>query len=745
MSIQSVCDRIIRAGFCLLFIIVPLILTPWNYELFEFNKMLAVYAITTVIGAAWILKMLHLKEIRITRTPLDIPLLVFGLSQLISTLFSMDPHISWFGYYSRFNGGMISVICYVILFFAFTTNFTLLHNEKNEGRNSTKQYTNRTLLLHVVLATAFLVALYGVAEHYGIDRHLWVQDVQNRVFSTLGQPNWLAAYLVALFPLALAMFIQSIHSDIRMMISIRWKTLISRLPSYFLLLAPIIFFLVLLYTRSRSGLMGFAIMSVIFWINLFLIGNKKKIRELFFVINGILFFIVFFNGSNVDKIDRYATFAGWKTIVETRILNQHPPQPAVQPDTEAKPAAPLLETGGTESGVIRKYVWQAAAAAWESSMKNFLIGSGTETFAFVFFRFKPVGHNMTSEWDFLYNKAHNEYLNYLATTGLFGLGSYLVFVILCIYWMIRWQIILFHNEDIPPKERMATQMLESAIVAGFTSILVTNFFGFSVVVIQLLLFLLPAFSFLIYRKSAYPGEVLPQYHLSLPVSAKMQLNCAFAAAGAACVMLLCIANGWYADKLFANGARLSKTGYFGPAIPYLDSAVELNPFEPMFRDERATAYAGLAIGFLEQEKATEAADLIKVAISDNERAIRTSPDNIGFWKTRTKIFFMLSTYQPAFTATALDTLVRSQQLSPNDPKIMYNIAILYGRLGDYVKSIEYLTKAKAIKPNYRDVYNALSMFYRETHQPDQSRGIVQEYLIKVDPDDKEFKEKLGQQ
>ena len=42
---------------------------------------------------------------------------------------------------------------------------------------------------------------------------------------------------------------------------------------------------------------------------------------------------------------------------------------------------------------------------------------------------------MTSEWDYLYNKAHNEYLNYLTTTGIVGLGTHLLllagFLIFC--------------------------------------------------------------------------------------------------------------------------------------------------------------------------------------------------------------------------------------------------------------------------------------------------------------------------
>ena len=191
MNVSEWCDRVIRWGFILLFGFVTLLLTPWNYELFEYNKMMAVYALTVMIVGAWLVKSIHQGKLRITRTPLDIPIVLFFSSQLLSSLFSIDPHVSWFGYYSRFNGGMFSIISYILLYYALVSNLSSV--------------SHWSRLLKAALATASVVALYGIAERFGIDRHLWVQDVQSRVFSTLGQPNWLAAYLVVLVPISMAL------------------------------------------------------------------------------------------------------------------------------------------------------------------------------------------------------------------------------------------------------------------------------------------------------------------------------------------------------------------------------------------------------------------------------------------------------------------------------------------------------------------------------------------------------------
>ncbi|MBI4067459.1 hypothetical protein HY407_03675, partial [Candidatus Gottesmanbacteria bacterium] len=98
-------NNTISISFYLLFFLTPLLLTPFNYELFEYNKMMFTYAATIVIASSWIIKMILEKEIKIRRSPFDLPLLLFLLSQVISTVFSIDRHVSLFGYYSRFNGG----------------------------------------------------------------------------------------------------------------------------------------------------------------------------------------------------------------------------------------------------------------------------------------------------------------------------------------------------------------------------------------------------------------------------------------------------------------------------------------------------------------------------------------------------------------------------------------------------------------------------------------------------------------
>ena len=73
---------------------------------------------------------------------------------------------------------------------------------------------------YAILSSALLVVLWGLPSHFGYDPtcllfrgtfdvSCWTSDFQPkiRIFSTLGQPDWMAAYLAALLPLIAALFL----------------------------------------------------------------------------------------------------------------------------------------------------------------------------------------------------------------------------------------------------------------------------------------------------------------------------------------------------------------------------------------------------------------------------------------------------------------------------------------------------------------------------------------------------------
>ncbi len=688
-NIRNFSDRVITYSFYLLFALVPLIFTPFNYELFEFNKMWFVYIVTIVIMASWLLKMVSRGEIKIQRTPLDIPILLFLTSQIISTILSIDLHTSIWGYYSRFNGGLLSIISYIALYYAFVSNL------------GTKEQVIK--VLKISLTSGALVAFYGILEHFGIDSDRWVQDVQNRVFSTLGQPNWLAAYLSILIPIAIALGME--NPKIQTLNPKQIQNFINLYSIPYALYA-ILFYLTILFTKSRSGFAGLWIGLIFFLGYLWLTKNKQLLNLKSYIVILLLFGgITFLVGSPFEQLKSF-TFDG----LRTRLLpttNQLP--------TTTKPQGPALESGGTESGEIRKIVWQGAI----DIAKHYpFFGSGVETFAYSYYQYRPAAHNQTSEWDFLYNKAHNEYLNYLATTGLFGLGSYLLMIGLFLWTVLK---------------NLKSKSLEIALLSAYLSILVSNFFGFSVVTVNLYFFLIPAFVLLL------TGLVNPNKVLLLPIT-NSQLpifNFKFAARWLGILtiiiityyLLLNLVLFWLADVDFARGYNLDRSGQYEKAYSSLFEAVRKRTDEPTFKDELSVNAAALSTIFYTQDESTASAELVNQALALSGQVVRDHPNIVTFWKTRARLFYILSGMDNIYLTKTIEVLEQAQKLAPTDVRITYNLALLYDQTGNQEKAINLLTQIVKLKSNYRDAYYALGLFYDE--QKERQKAIEQmDYIIK---------------
>ncbi|MBI3384793.1 O-antigen ligase family protein [Candidatus Gottesmanbacteria bacterium] len=678
--------------------------------------MMLVYGLTIVIAASWLIKMLVLKKVVILPGPFGLFLLFFLVSQTLATIFSIDLHTSIWGYYSRFHGGFLSTIAYVVLYFAFVNNLSSLSHLRN--------------LFKVMLLSGFLLSLYGIAEHFGIDRDLWVQDVQNRVFSTLGQPNWLAAYLAILLPITMGIGLSSLlESQNSKLKTQKYKSNVKSnkpktfdflhefltfdfsLLTYFVL--SLVFYLVLLYTKSRSGLIGFWIADVIFWT---FILNRTRFVILSFVIGHLSFVILtfFVGGSGLGPLEKFT----YQKLFLPPTSNLTPPTANFSSSTS------ILETGVTESSDIRKIVWQGAVDIFRHYP---IFGSGVETFAYAYYQYRPVKHNMTSEWDFLYNKAHNEYLNFLATTGVVGLGSYLLFIASYVWWFFK-KFALLRQNDV---------YLIIGLFTGWISILITNFFGFSVVMVGLFFFLIPALSFLLVEEKKNTQNSLTSEQLSTGQAISISLIFLISL-----IVLVQLGRLWFADTVFAKGYRENRSSQFVEAYGNLTTAIKINPQEPFYGDELAFVSAVLAIALDKEKDATAAAVLQKQAILLSNKVVAENPRNINFLKSRVRIFFALSQIDPALKGEALSALEKAQILAPTDPKITYNLAVLYHQIGQNDKAIEYFKKTIKLKPDYRDAYYSLALFYQDQKDLKKAKEQLNFILTKLNPNDEQAKKKL---
>ena len=676
-------QKIIITLFHLLFMSVPFFFTWVNEELFEFPKMLLTYGFATLIAGFWIGRMILEKKIIVRQTIFDWPILFFAISQILSTIFSIHPATSIMGYYTRFHGGLLSTFTYILLFYALVSNFS--------------KPALRKLWLTIFIA-ALGVTLYAIPEHFGhspscllitkeFSVSCWIQDVKTRVFATFGQPNWLAAYTITLIPLGVSFFAQAQK---------KWQQLIFGLTTLTL-------FITLLFTQSRSGFIGFGASMIVFGAGLIWLKYKvkkvngiaedqnKKSKSIFTknlgLISVIAIILTLIGSSFTPSISK---------IFQKNQASSAPIQPVV--------TAPVnrLETGGTDSGEIRKIVWQGAINIWK---RYPLFGSGVETFAYSYYQDRPMEHNLISEWDFLYNKAHNELLNFLATTGVIGLSSYLL--LLGWFGVVSLQAIL----NLKKKINLKDQTILLSLLSGIIALSISNFLGFSTVVVSVLLFtslgstvILTSSKKVELEKNTSPSTTQFIQLIILSIVVIVISNKIF--------------NIWKADKAFATGKSYIEAGYANQGLENLQTAAKLRPKEALYHNQLADAYSKIAVALKQQNQSSSSAQFKQAALEESALTLKLNPRHLNFHKARARILITLLPIDPSLLAKAEESLITAINLAPTDAKLMYNLALIEISGDQVEKGMETLEKTIEMKPNYEAARMALGKQY-EIQKQDQ--------------------------
>ncbi len=641
--------------YLILFFCLPLIFSSFNSELFELPKTYFLYSLTLLISLIHLLNFFRSQKPLFKKTFLNIAFFIFLFSQIISTLTSIDPHTSLFGYYSRLNGGLLSLISYFLL-------FTILPLYIN------RRFTQK--IIFTSLISGFLIASYGILEHFGINDHLWVQDVRSRVFSTLGQPNWLAAYLAILIPLSLYQLHTSQSTPKKIL--------------YFILL--FIFYLCLLFTKSKSGIFAAASSVSLFYL-LYLIRQKSKNLPLL-----ALIFTLFISLSLIINNPI-------KDIVFPKKLDI------------SNSALEIDNLNITPSGEIRQIVWRGALELWR---QHPLFGTGTETFAYSYYWTRPQQHNLTSEWDFLYNKAHNEYLNFLATTGIFGLGSYLLLIISTLHYFIKKIFI-----------RKTRALLNITLLSAYLSILITNAFGFSVIITSLYFFLLPLFSFPASTTSPIQFSKLQKY---ISLTFIVILGIFFSQK----ILYYYLADITYNQALSADNRQ-----QYLQAKSLINQSLSYRPNEPIYHSKAAFLNAKIALDNPDN------LDYQYQSINHLTAAAKISPFNTNIWKEQALTLFYLSTLDSKYFPLSISALENVTRLAPTDAKTYYLIGKYYQTTQDYPQAITAYQKAIELKSNYDHAYFSLAQIQFE--QKDYATAKINfQKALNLAPKNEEAKNYLNQ-
>ena len=141
--------------FCLgaLFFGVPLFFTGLTFQGLAFEKQIFFYALLLIMLVAWVSKGVISGEMKIRRTPLDIPLLAFLVAYAISTFFSVDKWHSFWGFFGDPSRGLMSVIALIIAYYVIVSH-----------------YSSKRLIamLWAIVASNFILVLWAFLQIMGV-------------------------------------------------------------------------------------------------------------------------------------------------------------------------------------------------------------------------------------------------------------------------------------------------------------------------------------------------------------------------------------------------------------------------------------------------------------------------------------------------------------------------------------------------------------------------------------------------
>jgi putative inorganic carbon (HCO3(-)) transporter len=172
---------------------VPLVFTTRSSDVFYLPKLLVLWGL--LVLSLWLV-VFELRSRRIgfrAVALVDVPVAAFFVLNVLAVAFSVDWRQSLVGEHLQYQG-LLSLTLYLGFFYL--------------ARLAIVTVDRLTALFGAITLGAAVVSLYAIAQRLGIDP-IWKGYLPSgRVFSTIGQPNALAAYLVLVVPIGVTLAVQ---------------------------------------------------------------------------------------------------------------------------------------------------------------------------------------------------------------------------------------------------------------------------------------------------------------------------------------------------------------------------------------------------------------------------------------------------------------------------------------------------------------------------------------------------------
>src|SRR5687768_13071757 len=169
-NISALVNKTIFSILVAVAVLTPLVFTSFTTEFFETPKLIVLIVAVLVLLVLWSFSWVLEGKIIITRTPLDIPLLLLLATVLVSTFLSESRYVSIFGNFPRVHGSAISWVTYILLYFIAASNI--------------KGVIQARIIIFSLLGSAVISSIIAILSYAGI--YLPIAFAKNMAFNPTG-------------------------------------------------------------------------------------------------------------------------------------------------------------------------------------------------------------------------------------------------------------------------------------------------------------------------------------------------------------------------------------------------------------------------------------------------------------------------------------------------------------------------------------------------------------------------------
>lgn len=359
-------DKLIPVSMFMLALGLPIFFTGVTLQGIALDRQIYFYFWLMLGLVAWVSLGVVKGELRIAKTPLDIPIILFLIVYGISTLFSVDKWHSLVGFFGDPSRGFLPVAALVLAYYFLFSHFT------------PKRFI---AMAGAFLFSSFIVTVWTVAVVRGL-HFMPASWEQYAPLSLLGSVSALGAYFALLLPVLLTALFQTsqIKSSVMQYVA---RALLG------VMLLLVLFLMIALY-------------AYIPWVALF---------------TGLGFFLIFILSQVVRPGDQWVWLPMLIFVFTLSILMMYQGNASA---TFSKARLPV------EVAPNLSLSWDIARGALSD---NFLIGTGPATYGYNFALYKPETFNTTPFYTVRFYEGSSALFETLTTVGVVGMIAFVIVVL----------------------------------------------------------------------------------------------------------------------------------------------------------------------------------------------------------------------------------------------------------------------------------------------------------------------------